>query len=494
MEYISHLFNFYTLLLVFMGTLGGIFIGVLPGLSGPTGVALLLPFTFAMTPVNGLLMLGGLYMGSSYGGSISAILLNAPGTEYAAATALDGFPLMRQGRGKEALYYSLSASAVGGIIGVGALITMAPYLAKVALKFGPPEMFLLAAAGLAIIGALAGKNISKGIIAGALGVLISTVGEDIGTGFYRLTFGMENLECGIPLVPALVGLFAVTEMINQSLNIKNATLSNMPMQEAAFMPIFKNMVKRFKSPLWKGSFLGTIIGVMPGAGATVASFIAYGEAKRASKTPEKFGNGSLEGIVAAESANNASVGGALVPLLSLGIPGSTTTAILYGALTIHGLVPGPRLFVENPEVAYPFLFGMLLTVVIMVAIGIVGANYFTKVMYVPVKILVPVILTLCFLGAYSINNSVFDILLTILFGLLGVLFKRISIPIAPIVLGIILGPIGEESLRQSMVIASAHGKTLMGYVIGRPISIILFLLLLAVLGTSFSAFMKMKKN
>lgn len=492
MEIITYLLSFETMILVFLGTLGGIFIGILPGLSGPTGVALLLPFTFAMDPASGLLMLGGIYMGSSYGGSVSAILLNAPGTSYAAATALDGFPLCQQGRAIEALHYSLVASVTGGMLGVLSLLLFAPFLAKVALKFGPPEMFLLATSGLAIIGVLAGENILKGISAGALGVLISTVGPDIMTGSDRLTFGVWELSGGIPLIPVLVGLFAISEMINQSIKSGVGALCNVKMLKSRFMNIAAMTFKNHPFLIAKTSVLGTAIGIMPGAGAAVASFIAYGEAKRSSKNPQKFGKGSLEGIIAAESANNASVGGALVPLLALGIPGSCTTAILYGALTIHGLIPGPRLFMDAPDVVYQFMAGMLLCVIWMGIIGVFGANYFSKIIQFKYKYLIPVVLVLCFLGAYSIRNSVFDILLAILFGFIGVVFKWLKIPVAPVVLGIILGPIGEEGLRQTLVITSARELSIFSYIIGRPISIALFVVMSLVLFTSFRAFHRYK--
>jgi len=489
---LSYVLGVRELILIFLGTLGGVFIGILPGLSGPTGVALLLPFTFNLDPAGGLLMLGGIYMGSSFGGSVSAILLNAPGTSYAAATALDGFPLAQQGRSKEALYVSLVSSVFGGVIGVVTLILFAPMLARFALKFGPPEMFLLAAAGLAIIGVLAGENMFKGIAAGALGVLISMVGPDIMTGDVRLTFGIENLESGIPLIPALVGLFAISEMISQSMRTHGMSLVEVPMKRTSLARVIRDIFRKGAVLLAKTSALGTIIGIMPGEGAAVASFIAYGEAKRSSSHPELFGKGNPEGIIAAESANNASVGGALVPLLALGIPGSCTTAILYGALTIHGLIPGPRLFMSNPDVVYNFMFGMLLTVIFMGIIGALGAEYFSKVMKLNFKYLVPIVLLLCFMGAYSIRNSSFDILLAVCFGILGVALKWLNMPVAPIVLGIILGPIGEEGLRQTLVITHAREISLLTYVIARPISVVLFFLLAAVIFTSIRSFQKLK--
>ncbi len=486
MEILLNLLTVDTFLFVFLGTFAGIAVGVMPGLSGPTGVALLLPFTFTMSPLNALLLLSGVYMGSSFGGSITAILLNAPGTESAAATSLEGYPLMRQGRAKEAIYIALFASFIGGLCGVLTLIFFTPLLAKLALKFGPPEMFLLSLTGLAIIGALSGKNLIKGVIAGAIGILFSTVGMDLMTGASRLTYNSLDLEGGLSLVSCLVGFFAISEMISQAINAKKSTLSEVPQQNIAFTKIAKEV---FSQPvnLGKSSILGTIIGVMPGAGAAVACFISYAEAMRSSKHPEKFGTGCTEGIIAAESANNAAVGGSLVPLLALGIPGSTTCAILFGALTIHGLFPGPRLFLEHADVVYSFMFGMLLTVFAMLIIGKMGTTWFSKISLIPLKILVPVVILLCFVGAYSIRYSVFDIFTTICFGVLGVIYSKIGVPVAPTVLGIILGPICEQGFRQSLVVASAQDTNILQYLFMRPMAVVLVILLVVILKTSIQS-------
>lgn len=487
MDFILALLSIDTILIVIAGTLAGIVVGILPGLGGPTGVALLLPFTFSMSPVNALLLLGGVYMGSSYGGSVTAVLLNAPGTEAAAATSLEGYPLMKQGRAKEAIYLSLASSFMGGLFGVLVLLFFTPVLGRIALKFGPPEMFLLAMTGIAIIAALAGRNLAKGLAAGAAGVLLSTVGPDPMSGSSRLTFDFLPLEAGIQLVPCLVGLFAVAEMLSLALRAESSRLSDVPQQDITLLEVFRSILAKKPFLLAKSSVIGTIIGIMPGAGAAVACFIAYGEALRSSKHPEQYGKGNPEGIIAAESANNAAVGGALVPLLALGIPGSTTCAILFGALTIHGLFPGPRLFVEHGEVVYTFMFGMCLTTFAMLIIGRVGANSFAKISDVPLKILVPVVLLLCFVGAYSVRNNSFDIVLTVAFGLLGLVYKISGIPVAPTVLGLILGPICEVGFRQGLTIAQAQQMSMFSYVLFRPLSVILAVLFALVLYTSFKA-------
>jgi len=428
-------------------------------------------------------MLGGIYMGSNYGGSISAILLNTPGTEVAACTALEGFPLAQQGRAKEALYYSISACFVGGLIGVVVLIFFTPLLAKVALKFGPPEMFLMAMAGLAVVGSLTGKSLSKGIFAAAFGILLSTIGPDIMTGTDRISFGINQLRGGIPLVPSMIGLFAINEMLSQ-LDNQEGSLIKVPFKEITFKEVFSKLVK---SPalVLKSSILGTLIGILPGTGGAIATFIAYGEAKRTSKNPELFGKGSIEGIIAPESANNAAVGGSLVPLLALGIPGSATAAILYGALTIHGLIPGPRLFLINPNIVYTFMIGMLITVFIMGVIGVYGVPYFSKILKVKLIYIIPTVLSLSLFGAYSIRNNLNDVLLAITFGIIGYTLRKIDIPIAPIILGIILGPLAEENFRQSLSIAKSESGSVLNYFIMRPISVVIFILLILLLYTNF---------
>ncbi|NEU31707.1 tripartite tricarboxylate transporter permease [bacterium LRH843] len=479
---LQSIFQPLTILLILLGTLGGVILGAMPGLNGPIGVALLLPFTFSLDPASGLLMLGGIYMGASYGGAISGILLNTPGTAEAACTALEGYPLAKQGRAKEALYYAVLSSVIGGLIGVIALILFTPYLASFALKFGSPEMFLIALAGLAVVGSLTGKSLAKGLFAACLGILISMVGPDIMSGVDRFTFGFHSLRNGIPLIPVIIGLFAISEMIIQS-NRKKGHITDAPFQDTSVVHVLKSIIKKPMLVL-KSSVLGTIIGILPGAGGAIASFIAYGEAKRASKRKDLFGKGNVEGIVASESSNNSAVGGSLIPLLALGIPGSATAAIIYGAITIHGLIPGPRLFVNNPDIAYTFMIGMILTVVIMAIIGILGVPIFTKILKVNLIYIIPVVLVFCLFGAYSLRNSLLDVLIAIIFGALGVVFRKFSIPTPPIVLGIILGPLAELNLRQSLTFATAKGTSIFEYIFFRPLSIMIFILLLIIIYAS----------
>ena len=481
-----------TLFYIFIGVTGGVIVGALPGLSGPIGVALLLPFTYGMDPATGLLMLSGLYMGSSYGGSISAILVNTPGTAMAVCTALDGNPLTNQGRGKDALYFSILSSSIGGLIGVFVLLLFAPSLAKIALKFGPPEMFLVILAGLFMVGTLSGQDIFKGILAGVFGIFLGTIGQDIISGAVRFSFGFHYLDAGIPLIPVIIGLFATSEMLILSTRVSSIRLVDTKLHEAKLLDIFKKVI--INPITYKSSIIGSLIGVLPGAGGAIASFICYGEAKRSSKTPELYGKGCTDGIIAAESANNAAVGGSMVPLLALGIPGSTTSAILYGAIAIHGIVPGPRIFVNNPDFVYFFLIGMFFTVIFMFIIGILGADWFVKALKIKLIYLIPTVIALCILGSYSVRNNHMDILITIIFGIIGLLFKKLKIPIAPVVLGLILGPLAEKALRQSMIIISVSQTSLLGYFLNRPIFLLLFFILCLFFFSIVRGFSRIKRQ
>lgn len=486
---INTIFNPTTILLITLGTLGGVFIGAMPGLNGPIGVALLLPFTFSLDPAIGLLILGGIYMGSSYGGSISAILLNTPGTAEAACTAMEGYPLAQQGKAKETLYYSILSCVIGGSIGVLTLMFLTPILASYALKFGAPEMFLMAIIGLAVVGSLTAGNIAKGLFSAAFGVSLSFIGLDIMNGTERFTFGISELKGGIQLIPVIVGLFAITEMLVQS-SSKFGSIVDVPLKKSSIMHVFKSLIR--KPLVFKSSIIGTVIGVLPGAGAAVASFISYGEAKRSSKRKELFGKGNIEGVIASESANNAAVGGSIVPLLALGIPGSATAAILYGALTIHGLIPGPKLFISNPDVAYTFITGMLLTVVVMGFIGVIGVPVFSSILKAKLIYIIPIVITFSFIGAFSIRNSLFDVLLAIVFGILGLIFRKADIPTPPIILGLILGPLAEINLRQSLLMANARDANIVEFIMIRPISIVLIVLLIIILYTSLKGIKSVK--
>ncbi|MCL2000755.1 MAG: tripartite tricarboxylate transporter permease [Planctomycetes bacterium] len=465
---LQHVFSLQTLILTTFGTLLGIALGAAPGLNGPIGVALLLPLTYNLDPADGLLMLGGIYMGATYGGSISAILLNCPGTGEATCTALDGYPLARQGRAKAALYFSINASSIGGIAGVAALIFLTPWLAGIALKFGPPEMLVVALSGLTIVGGLSGKKPGRAMFAAAFGVLLSMVGADITAGGYRFTFGFRDMRSGVSLIPIVVGLFAITEMI-MLLVPQERSMLQLREEKISLWQAVKETLSYWKI-LIRSTLLGLYIGILPGTGGAVAAFVAYGEAKRVSKHPEKFGQGAPEGVIGPEAANNAAVGGSLIPLLALGIPGSATAAIIYGALTIHNLIPGPNLMLNNPHTVYTFTIGMLLIVVVMFVCGAFGVKLFATVLRIPDIYLASAVLVFTTIGVYSVRNNLFDLLLAYVFGILGIFFRKLSIPPAPLLLGHILGPLVEENLARCVILAGAQGSSLAGYVLMRPIS------------------------
>lgn len=484
----------FALLLNIIGVGLGIVFGAMPGLNGVVGVALLLPITYGLSPGLGLLMLGGLYMGSTYGGSISAILLNCPGTGEAACTAINGNPLARQGKSREALTYSVLSSGLGGFFGIFVMMLFTPILAKIALKFGPPELFLVCLSGLAVVGSLMGDNIYKGFFAVAFGLILSTVGMDNTSCNYRFTFGSMNLQSGLSLIPVSVGFFAISEMLNllsQKSNLENVTTNEI----SKFSPskAIKETFARWKI-LLKSSILGTLIGILPGTGGAIASFIAYGEARRTSKESDLFGKGSIDGIVAPESANNAAVGGSFVPLLSLGIPGSATSAIIFGAITIHGLIPGPKLFVEHGDVVYTMIFGLLISCILMVVLGLFGVKLFSKILKVDTKFIIPAVLIFSIIGAYSARNSLFDIMIAICFGIIGLAFKRLEIPIAPSVLGMILGGMAEKNLRQSIIIAAAKDLNIVSYILFRPIALILLVFLVLIIYGNVKVALRNNKN
>ena len=493
---IKNIFDINTLLSMIIGCNAGIIIGAIPGLNGGIGCAILIPFTFAMAPLNGLLLLGGIYMGSTYGGSISGILINVPGTAEAYCTSLEGYPLAKNGRGKEALYLAVLSSVFGGLIGILALIFFTPMLSSLSLKFGPPEMFLVTITGLTVVGSLTGKNIFKGFFAAAFGVFLSMIGIDHISGAYRFTLGIPIMAMGINLLAVVLGLFAISEMLVQIRNISKKRkhsgsnescikISDLGNINIKVVTVLRNI---FSKPLLiiKSSILGTVIGILPGAGTVIAAFIAYGEAKRTSKG-EKFGVGNIKGIIASESANNAAVGGALVPMLSLGIPGSVTSAIMYGAMIIHGLSAGPRLFLDHALFAYSFVYGMLVIVAIMGLTGILFVPLFSIILKIDFKYLIPTVIMLSLIGAYSIRNSIYDVIVTIVFGFLGLLFDEFEIPKPPIILGLILSNLIEKNFRLSMIIAKATNTPVMQYIITRPLSIIIILLSIFLVYVNFKA-------
>ena len=448
--YVLHPFHFPFL---FIGVLGGIIVGALPGLTGSVGIILLLPFVFYLDASTAMVMLCGMFCGAIYGGSISAILISTPGTPSAAATVLDGYPLAQKGEAGKAIGVATIASTIGGIISTFCLMFIAPQLARFALKFGPEEYFALTVFGLTVIASVAGKSLIKGLISGFFGLLIATVGLDPIIGYARFSFNIPNLMTGFPLLPVLIGLFAISQIFIQ-LEAVGKKMFHYDQNIKAVLPTFKEL-KQLALVIIPSAFLGTFIGVIPGTGGAIASFLAYNEAKRWSKEPETFGQGNLAGIAAPEAANNGTTGGAMVPLLTLGIPGDVVTAVMLGALMLIGLRPGPLLFKERPEVVSAIFAGLLLANVLILLLGIVSVKIFPRVLQVPPAILFPIIFTLCFLGSFSLNNSLYDMLIALIFGVLGYIMRKNGFPAAPVVLGVILGPIAEDVLARALLIS--HG-------------------------------------
>ncbi|MFC4736873.1 tripartite tricarboxylate transporter permease [Bacillus daqingensis] len=456
------------MLIIIMGTIIGYFVGSLPGLTPSIGIALLIPFTFTMDPIPGLILLITLYVAAEYGGGITAILLNAPGTPAAAATAFDGYPMTKQGEAGKALTISIVASAIGALISAILLIFTAVPVAGFALQFGPAEYFALAIFGLSLVSSLSQGSMLKSLIAMLFGLLIITIGIDPVDGVVRFAFTNNLLE-GVPFLPALIGLFALSEvfyMLEDSTD-KKKEMKKIKGFEGAFPALNK-----IKKTLIKAPILGYIIGVIPGAGTTIASLISYNEAKRTSKDKESFGKGNPEGIAASEGANNAAVPGSLGPLLALGIPGSASAAILIGALTIQGLEPGPMLFTRSPEVPYSIFASLLLTAPLMLAVGLLGVNMWVRVTLIPKNVLAIIVGSICILGAYAYSNSMYPVWIMLIFGVIGYLFRKASIPTTPIVLAMVLGFLMEVNFRRAMVVSGGD----VWFIFTQPIAIILIVL------------------
>ncbi len=444
----STLLGWKPLLVITVGVILGILAGAMPGLSPSTAVALLVPFSYSMEPTAALILLSSIYIASNYGGSITAVLINTPGTPSAAVTALDGYPLTQQGKAGKGLGTALIASTIGGAFGIVILILFAVPLAHIALKFSPADYFALALFGLATVASMGRGNILKAMVAILFGLLVKTIGMDPISGVSRFTFGNDRLYDGFTLIPALIGLFAVSVVF-----AKAETWTGVDRALAKVDSRLPSMVEfmRIKMTIVRSSIIGTIIGIFPGAGATIAAFISYDVAKRASKESEMFGKGSLDGVASAEAANSSSVGGALVPLLALGIPGSATDAVLLGAFMLHDLVPGPLLFRDNPEIVYGIFAALIVANCIMLLLGLYGNRLFIKVVSVPDAILYPCILAVAFIGSFAVSNSLFDVAACIGFGVVGWLFKRYGYPVAPVVLGIVLGDMIEENFRRALI-------------------------------------------
>lgn len=469
----SVFFDPYLLILIFITTIIGIVIGVLPGLGATTGAALLLPFTLTMEPVHAIAILATIYVSATFAGSITAILINTPGTSAAAATTFDGYPLAQRGEAGRALGIAVVASTVGGIISVIVLCFAAPLLARVAYEFRPPEYFALTIFGLSMLASISAGGAVKNLIGGVFGVWLSTIGAERVTAIERFMFGNYELYEGLSFVPVMIGLFAMSELLVQS-KFANQAIEFIKIK-AVQLPSKADYKKIWKTVL-RSSGIGTFIGILPAEGATVASMIGYSEAKRWSKNKEEFGKGAIEGVAGAESANNAATGGAMVPTMVLGIPGSGTTAIILVGLMVHGLRPGPYLFTEQVTAVYQIFGSMFAANIMFLLMGLYAAKIFARISLIPSTILWPIVFALSVIGAYSLNSSLLDIWIVLIFGVLGFFARRFGFAVAPIAVGLILGKMVEVNLQNSLKIFD--GAWWM--IFQQPLA--LFFLCLAVLG------------
>ncbi|MBN6205489.1 tripartite tricarboxylate transporter permease [Ralstonia pickettii] len=457
------------IIILLAGIFLGISIGALPGLTSTMGVALVLPITFGMGQVTGLLLLIGVYFGSVYGGSITAILLNTPGTPASAATAMDGYALAQKGYARKALTTSTISSATGGVISIVILILVAPQLASFALKFSAPEHFALAFFGVSIISSLAAKSLTKGLITGLLGLVIASIGMDPMGGFPRFTFGVAELTSGINFIPVMIGLFAASEAFTSMEDLFSKRKIQITVEKVKLKWVeFKSII----FTIFYSGGLGSFIGMIPGAGADIAAFVGYNEARRFSKNKDEFGKGALQGISAPEAAGNAVTGGAMIPLLTLGIPGDAVTAVLLGALMVQGIQPGPMLFESNGPLVYTLFFGMLIANIFILIVGLAGVKIFTKILLIPKSILTPLILILSVIGSYALGNNYFDVIVMLVAGIIGYFMKKYGFPVSPLILGLILGPMMESNLRRSLVMSQGDISILFT----RPIACVLIIL------------------
>lgn len=441
-------------LALFCGMLGGVIIGALPGLTGAMAVTLALPFTFYIPPITSLMLLLGIYKGSMYGGSISAILIRTPGTAAAACTVLDGYPLAERGEAGRALNMALYASCFADMVSNLALIFFTGTIANFALRFGPPEFFSLICFSLTIVAGLAGDSLIKGLLSACLGLLMATVGMDLVFGTGRFTFDNVNLMAGLSFIPLVIGLFAIPEIFKVIAGGGKSKSTQMivgasHISWAEFRRCFKSIVR--------GSFIGVIMGAIPGIGGAPAAYLSYSEAKRYSSHRDNFGKGELEGVAAAESGNNGVCGATLIPLLALGVPGDIVTAVMLGAFMMHNITPGPLLFQEHLPLVYALYIGIISSSLLLLFSGMLCIRGITKLTYVPKMVLFPCVLTICLFGAYAVNNSEFDLLIMAGMGIVGYGMSLFHIAEAPFLVAFILGPLFEDNLRRSLLLS--HGES-----------------------------------
>ena len=477
---ISAIWSIHNILILAGGVTLGMIVGVMPGLGPAAGIAILLPLTFGMEPTSAIVMLAAVYYGSMYGGTITSVLINTPGESATVASTFDGYPLTKQGRAGPALVMAAVASFIAGTVGAVLLSLFAPLTASVARTFGPPELFLIVVAGLLMLVVIIGKNRLLGLLSALIGFALATVGIDVGVGEQRFTFGSSELINGIDFVPVAIGLFGVGEILYslwRGGHRENVRLEKVAMRGQNFWPTRRDF-KDSTGAMTRGSFLGFLVGVAPGAGATVASLMSYNLEKSISKRPERFGKGAMAGLAGPEAANNGASAGAMVPLLTLGIPGSGATAVLMAGFLMWGLQPGPLLMEQNPEFAWGLIASMYLGNVMLLVVNLFMIPMFASVARVPFRVLAPVVIVLCTLGSYTVHGSIVEVGIMLACGVLGFYMRRFGMSPAALVIALVLGPLAEESLRQTMVISGGDFSVFFQRPTSLSIIIVIVLLLL----------------
>lgn len=467
-------FAFENLLYVTLGVLIGTIVGLLPGLGPTAGIAILLPFTYTMDPASGIIMLAGIYYGTMYGGRIPAILLNIPGDSSSVITTLDGYPLAQKGKAGSALGVTAIGSFIGGTIAIVALTVFAPIVAQFAIRVGAPEMFLLALGGLMMVTLIGSSSPSKALVTAGLGLILGVVGTDVISGLPRLTFGNVNLSAGISIVPLAVGFFGIGEIlynIDQKIQAKLATN-----QIGNYFPTKSDLKKSWPAML-RASVIGTGLGVIPGGGGTLSSIIAYSAEKRFAKNSNEFGHGAINGLAATETADNSSSNSAFIPMLTLGLPPNPVLAVIFGALLLQNITPGPRLISDHPDIFWGVIASMYIGNIVLLILNLPLIRVFVQILKVPTYILMPSIVLVAFAGVYSANNNAFDLVLVVAFGILGYLFKKTGFDLAPLILAFILGPVMESEFSRSMLMSGGDFSIF----VTRPGSLSLLIAIVAVI-------------
>ena len=465
METLGHILNGFSVCLqpinlwyTFVGVLIGTIVGILPGIGPSASIALLIPMTFGMDPTSGLIMMAGIYYGTKYGGSATAILIRTPGEASSVMTSIDGYEMARNGRAGAALAVAAIGSFLAGTLGVVALTLFALPLSSLALKFGPAEYFCLMFFALTSVAALTGKSPAKGLLSTVLGLMIATIGIDLQSGQQRFTAGIPELQDGIGFIVVVVGMFALAEVFRGLEHMVRGTAPE-PMRISGKLWLTRTEWQRSVGPIWRGGVIGFIVGVLPGAGGTIASLMSYATEKKLSKHPEEFGKGAIEAVAGPEAANNADTAGAMVPLLTLGVPGGGATAVILGAFMMHGLQPGPLLFQSRPDLVWGLIDSMYIGNVMLLVLNLPLIGLFVRLLYIPSGILYPLIVAISVIGTYAINASMVELYLVLFFGVLGYLFEKVQIPVAPLVLSLVLAGIMEQSFRQALTLSDGSLAT-----------------------------------